>query len=691
MTTGRVCIAVTELEERNVLSPWPLAPTNEPKPILATYGQWQELGTFGIHFHEGLDIRGTDKSGVYPVVPGVFTGLEPNAKQGGYNSFVVIETGKTGWNYIHTIPGNNKAGNPWKLGDTAEAGEVFGKLVALPGDESHSHVHLDRGDDIDPFMFSKGTTPDQKNIRRPTDDPLTVLDNLADTIKPTIETPEAKLHFRVADHELNMATRKPTLAWADGSPGDPNDGNQPSAFVGVRETERNDNHYFLTERAVDGASYRILGDRGPTSAKDGSALDTGVVKSRIDIIANATDKVGTGGNLDRVGVKTVGFSITGITNKAIQTGDVKSFDFTGEFVRGYPEPDPANPGKFIERRQDYGVLRMGLQTRVVYENDTFSDSKQGGNNWYIVTNTTSTGNVSVEVRDANRTRYWNSKVETGKDWNDITSVAGTNAKARFMDGKYTVDVWATDAKGNKSDPVNKKVIVDNFGQVIIPKSNGAGGVMIEKGYEFMPNSMVDIWVAPPVFPDEAFALEGFATKLPITAYTDANGEITNLDLGQLPASGVIVADYDQDGWFVPELDAVSPIQTSGEGASRTTRPGRFAGAFAADSAGPESPKPDAPTPGPGGAGAPKPDAPGSIRIVAFAPERTDPSAGTPADESRSAAPDRTDDGHPIAGEVATAGARPVEPATHRVTSLAQTPPAEGISLAEDGPGLDTIA
>ncbi len=89
--TRKAILRFDRLEGRCVLVTWPLPPVNGPLPIMTTYGQWQEGGTFGIHFHEGIDIIPVNNGiAVYPVENGMITGVvsDPVA----YNSFMVVET-----------------------------------------------------------------------------------------------------------------------------------------------------------------------------------------------------------------------------------------------------------------------------------------------------------------------------------------------------------------------------------------------------------------------------------------------------------------------------------------------------------------------------------------------------------------------------------------------------------------------
>lgn len=202
---------------------------------------------------------------------------------------------------------------------------------------------------------------------------------------------------------------------------------------------------------------------------------------------------------------------------------------------------------------------------MAYENDAYSDSTVGGTYWYTVTNTSSVNATAVRIEEANGQRYWNSKVKVGNAWNDNdpTHVATINAQARFPDGFYRVNVWAKDAKGNKSDPIDKRVILDNFPQEIAPKGRPNGvGQMIWYGKQFLANSPVNIWHITSAVPEGVYKLSDYGTLLG-TAMTDANGEFYDYDPGPGIYGGLFVADYDCDGYFVAQLDASVPILDDG--------------------------------------------------------------------------------------------------------------------------------
>ena len=184
-------------------------------------------------------------------------------------------------------------------------------------------------------------------------------------------------------------------------------------------------------------------------------------------------------------------------------------------------------------------------------------SSDGRKFWYIVTNTDKTptgGNLTVDPND--RSKYWNTDVAIGKEWNDPGNVAINNAKGRFPDGFYTVKIWAKDAKGNLGQQT-KSILLDNWPQGL-GRMNNPNGTVTVWGNQFTPNATVPIYaVTQPIDPQPGDDLSEIGTLVG-TGYTDSDGNIIPFEIPNPSGGGFfLIGDYDNgDGIFEPELDGL---------------------------------------------------------------------------------------------------------------------------------------
>jgi hypothetical protein len=104
--------ALEALEDRRLLTDWPIAPFNQVKPLLSAYGQYQEGSLLGIHFHEGIDILAGKGTEVRARVAGTVAGVYSDAAE---NNPVT------------------DAARPWAPNDEVKVGDLLG-FVAAPLD-----------------------------------------------------------------------------------------------------------------------------------------------------------------------------------------------------------------------------------------------------------------------------------------------------------------------------------------------------------------------------------------------------------------------------------------------------------------------------------------------------------------------------------------------------------------------------
>jgi hypothetical protein len=486
--------------------------------LLSTYGQY--YGTAGgLHFHEGIDVIAAADTAVFAIEAGRVAAVSPVGAAPSA-SYIAITTTETthGWNYIHTVPLTNRAtGARWAVGDNVRQGDQLGRVgsfAGIPGVTFPDHLHLD---------YTSNMMDPNYPVLRPIDDPLNHLTALNYTVNPTVNP---DVHFRLAADDVNGATTPPN---ADGT---------------YSETEARNHHYFTTTNA---SGYKILGAQAPAQAADGTVVaPPAATNANIDIIADAYDQLRTGGN--HIGLRSVWFSVTGNT-WADKTGDLNPYRFSGEFLGA---------------GQNYRAFRTSNSVRTVFEHDATSESKDGGDFWFTVTNSpviSTDGNRAPQVNQANRPLYWASSVAAGNEWNATGAArAARNAAGAFRDDFYTVNVWAFDEQQDLGQ-ATVTVLLDNWTRTITTTAaqyNTTQNVVVNTGVQYTANQRVPLYVLTSA-PTDGQALPGGNLKDTVT--TDANGVLPNDNLGQLAAGNYwVVADYLRDGVYHNQLDAFTPVR-----------------------------------------------------------------------------------------------------------------------------------
>ncbi|MDX2145932.1 MAG: hypothetical protein SFZ23_00280 [Planctomycetota bacterium] len=538
MLAGRVGstlkVAALALVAGGVMTPvaiaadWPIAPASWNDPILNTFGQYAEAAG-GLHFHEALDIRVND--GAAMRAPAQFNNywVRTIQRDAGnlYNSWLVLAENRNGafgntFELVHLEP---DAGV--RLDTRVTTGQLLGAIRKTP--DYAAHLHFAQGTGENPWGgISKADVNPISGITAPNAN--------RDTVKPTIWD----VKYRVGAHDrLGVLT--------DGA-------------VGKNEAERGDNDYFETKvkAGAVGAGAHILGARAQTKSVDGGAtFHAG--SADIDIVADAWDRWAAGGR--RLGIQTIGLEIKNQANPAETTGAVTSFNFSGSFTTG----------------QNYNTLRDHTLVRAAFNNDRTADSRDGmigaGNtnahtaNWYTLTNRDD--DATIEADDRNR--FWNSNVKKapGNVWNTPNGAANANdatknAEALFPDDFYEITITAADASGN-SERSTRVILLDNFEQQIgINQAIFTGGadneLLVTSLVNFKANANINVFMVS-AHPESTTNLVA-AAMLQWTVSTDANGDLFRTDLQGLndlgnPSRWYVVADYNGDGRYTPQLDATT--------------------------------------------------------------------------------------------------------------------------------------
>jgi hypothetical protein len=586
-------LQLLKLEERNLLTTWPFYTggansTPFESPVRAVYGNWQDTGQ--IHLHEGTDILVTNNiNQAHSVDPGRIVGI--GLVSNGYSNFVSIDSGNYGWNYLHNVVGAKPNGVAWGINDIvpADKNNILGTVSDWPQSNiAQRHLHIDFTENKpDPYFTTQGYDVAVRNMLRPTDDFLEDVNANNDNSKPVVDN----IYFRIAEHDLPG-----TLSTQDGN-------KSQADLYSIHEVETNGHAYFYKTTPANtpmpnGVVGAVVIGRNAQAAT-GSAPNQGDTYgdggSNVDIISNAYDlyrsaAVTTG---PKIGVKAIYFSISPVLPKYGQsTGDVLSFDFSGEYTEVINRPNGV-----AARPHGYSTMRNFWITRSIYENDWKANSREpvhpqngtftDGDYFYTVSNTKSvdgssntkvvydmtlaTGTSSYDWAAAangalNRKIYWNTDVALGNEWNEVTD-AGSNANASTKDGFYIVKSWAEDAKGNVGTEKNQHVLIDNFTQYVNIKINDDDERWIVGGGEFIPNTYVDVWhIESGLDQYESFNRPGNYIIGSI-----AVDDYGNLVSPLLVTDGhALVIDYDQDGIFVPELDVAVTSRVVGRKQVPTT-------------------------------------------------------------------------------------------------------------------------
>lgn len=441
--------------------------------------------------------------------------------------FISIDSGgEIGWNYLHMRIGNNPAtGALWTINNTVTPGQVLGTTVARSQPDGYpNHLHIERGGGQDPYQATLGDP--FTGVRRPVQDPLRDLTNTGgrhDEVDPTV----ADIKFRLAADDTNGAIEDP------GSDG-----------LDVVETPTTTHHYFASTTP---RGSLIVGERTVTFDFN---LNQATGSAKIDILADAWDKFKPTG--EKIGVKTVNFSITG-QKWGDSTGNVNSFYFGLEFldhVPPLPPPAPQFPG------HNHFALGNFSLVRTVYENDRTADSLDLRDYWYIVTNTDGQNTI---VTQADRDRYWNSKVGDGLGWNNngVGVEAPNNAQSEFKDDFYNIRVWVLDEHQRMGERT-VTVLLDNWEQFIQAQVDLATSwIEIPFGGNFAANQTLPIYAAN-LGGDPVDGLVLQPAWFQGNATTNANGGVNFFTFGPVPEGTYrVIADYNQNGVYDERLDAFS--------------------------------------------------------------------------------------------------------------------------------------
>ena len=528
-------------------TPWPITPAQGQSLDLAeTYGQFSAGGF--LHFHEGIDILAANNTPFKAVEAGTVSAL--NLVKADPGKFVEISTGagaaKVGWQYLHITPGNNaRTGAAYAWGDAVGPADKAAGLVdnlgigtvAPFGGGWDDHLHLTSGKGEDPYLVDVVGAQAPNKLLQPAEDPLDLLTPLGDAVAPTVE----EILFRAGgwDTRGNLSPGRAVVQ-----------GNKVTV-IGQSEAWSGDQHYFIT-RDVAGNAI-IVGANAPTNTNTtaGLAGDAG-----IDIVGKAYDKIRTNGAY-KLGVKSIGFSITGQRIRTTPMNVSKSFDFTGEFA-----PDSDFGGG-----QTYVSLWNAQQVRAVYSNDLRAKSIDGVQYYYTVTN--KDGDLKIQAAD--RDRQWFSKKTTGSAWNNGAAAdAANNAKSEWPDDYYDVEVIARD-EAAMAGLKTEKVLLDNWTQTLKAKmvERGAGAVKVEfTGEQFTANSTVALYlITSPISDGNQISSHGTYIGL---ADTDADGKIIPIqywvDEPNDPNSvWYFLADYHNggDNIYQLRLDATSLLIEDG--------------------------------------------------------------------------------------------------------------------------------
>jgi hypothetical protein len=526
---------------------WPVGNGTTNQAIYSTYGQYYEGTGGGLHFHEGVDIAVARGTPVIAREAGVVVSVNTDAGTP-ENSNLIMRTGAVGTvgqNYVHLVPGNRPAGNngvgdpggPWAAGDTIKVGDALGAVAAFSAGNHPDHLHMDRGAGVDPYGGAANINYPQQNV-------LSIYSPNTSAGDPT---PVLSLPFQYRRADQDRL-------------GDAVGGGAMPAQLG-NEQERTDNLYFQKVSCTYKVIGRMPGLAAATTAFDGS---TGAGSGDIDIVANAYDQAAPAQQYHN-GIYSMAFKIQGQ-----HWNDGTANDGTGNGPGDLKEVYLFN-GQFLDdgtaTKHQYSALRSTNLTRVVYSNDRTTNSSDNANGnpgtyWYNVTN--SDGDTIVDANDRNR--YWNSDVvrpaaSGGGTWNNIAAAdAPNNAKGAFRDDIYSVNVIARDVRGGIASSV-ESVILDNWKQSIT-----LGGttfqdnqdIYLQAAAQFSGNDNVPLFLMGAA-PADCGTLTSLANPFASFFGTDDSGSLGDPELlGELPDGNYwLVADYNHDGMYIPELDAVA--------------------------------------------------------------------------------------------------------------------------------------
>jgi hypothetical protein len=526
-----------QIESRELPSgslPWPI--TGDQPPILSTYGQFIE--GFSIHLHEGLDIIADTGTPVTAVENGEFYMGQNNGIQSDYvDGGSPDRNGNHGWDYSHATPTI-----PLINGQVLQ-GQIANVAPAPAGYPAHLHLGYTA---ITPDPFVNGAL-------RPAGNPLDYLVS-KDTVAPTVVP--GSIHFRVAASDFNGALT-PVQS--------------PNPNIPAYEEALAHNHKYFVPSIVPGVGVPIIGASGITQDADGAS---GGGSTDVDIIADVYDQATAGGR--HVAPESVSFQIFGDSNSTIgdNTGWVTPFAFTGEFLNRASTGGNDPGGNDIRAFYDVNL------TRTIYEHDVQSQSVEGQDYYFILTNYNGNNRVEFSATDLlhdDRSRSWQSNVsrDSGKHWYDALDPADRatwNARSQFRDGFYQVQVRGKDASNNVSSVLSQRFLLLNYARDFTGQSIAQGQVRVTGFHNFLAGDQVPVYdfygnSPPPAGLDLTNSPN--VVLLGDTVPTDQNGNLLQpTTLNFIPFSGFqswLIADYDHDHIYHFGLDSLFVGQSGGSG------------------------------------------------------------------------------------------------------------------------------
>src|SRR5262245_48488837 len=102
-----VRLAVERLESRCVPAGWPILPSDQVHPLIATYGQFGSVKD--LLLHTGIDIPATKDTRVFALEDGRVVNAKDSTNlldPEGFYSLITVKSGDHGWAFAHIKLGN---------------------------------------------------------------------------------------------------------------------------------------------------------------------------------------------------------------------------------------------------------------------------------------------------------------------------------------------------------------------------------------------------------------------------------------------------------------------------------------------------------------------------------------------------------------------------------------------------------
>jgi hypothetical protein len=171
---------------------WPFAPQNQPHPLGNNWGEYQNYGSGG-YYHNGIDVFPQNQGDpLYAVAHGWVKAW--GTIQADYHYRLAISDSAvgnrnrcTGWLYAHVDPARAHK----NVGDEVQEGEQIGYAVPWPV-TGFDHCHFARISDTG-TTWSRFPNPTWRFIQNP----LTIIQPILDTVKPTIQDARTGQRFAI--------------------------------------------------------------------------------------------------------------------------------------------------------------------------------------------------------------------------------------------------------------------------------------------------------------------------------------------------------------------------------------------------------------------------------------------------------------------------------------------------------------